>query len=93
MRGILPCVAQEKFKSKKANIETRGTEKSEVLERNTKCTNIIEASVYSTKNVQWIIMFSEELKWVIKEKDCLNVEIGKVKKEIPTHELHLHTQY
>ena len=51
MRGISPCVAQEKLKSKKAQTETRGTSKEAVLEGDPKCTNLIEASMYDTKPV------------------------------------------
>ena len=62
MRGILPCIKQEGFKSKKPPIDTWGTIKAEVLKRDPKLTNLIEASVYDNKSVHYICMVSEELK-------------------------------
>ena len=44
-----------------------------------KRTNIIEDIIYDTKHVHYISMVSEELKWVVKQKECFNVETGKVK--------------
>ena len=78
MRGIPPCVTQEDLKSKKAHIETRGTEKEAVLEGNQKCTNLIEAIMYYTKPVHYISMVSEEMKWVVKYKECFNVDTDNV---------------
>ena len=60
-------------------IDTRGTAKAEVLEGDPKCPNLIEASVYYTKPVHYIVMVSEELKCTAKEKECLNVNKGKIK--------------
>ena len=80
MRGIPPCITQEELKSKKAQIETRGKSKEEVKEGDPKRTSLIEASMYDTTPVHYTSMVSEELKWVVKEKECFNVETGKVKK-------------
>ena len=49
-----------------------------------KCTNLIEASMYDTTHVNYISMVSEELKWFAKEEDCLNIETGMLKNDIPT---------
>ena len=68
MRVILPHVTQEVLKSKKSQIDTRGTLKEAVMERGPKYTNFIEAGIYDTTPVQYISMVSEELKWVVKEK-------------------------
>ena len=78
MRGIPTRVTQEELKSKKAQIETRGTSKEAVTEGDPKRTNLVEASMYYTTPVHYIIMVSEYLKWVVKEKECFNVETGKV---------------
>ena len=51
MRGITPCIKEQKFKSKKAHIDTRGTEKAEFMKGDPNITNIIEASMYDTKTV------------------------------------------
>ena len=82
MRGIPPWVTQEKLKPKKSQIETRGTSKETVTEVDPKCTNLNEASIYYATSEKYISMVSEELKWFIKEKECFNVETGKVKKMI-----------
>ena len=92
MIGIPSCIKQEELKSKKAHIETRGTAKEAVLKGDPKLTKIIEASVYETNTFHYISMVSEELKWVTKEKECFNVETGKVKNEIPAHELNQQIQ-
>ena len=78
MRGILPHVTQDELKSKKAQIETRGTSKEAVTEGDPKCTNLIGDSMYYTTPVQYISMFSEDLKWAVKEEECFNVETGNV---------------
>ena len=70
------------MRSKKAQIETRRTSKKSVKEGDPKCTNLIEASMYDTPPVHYIRMVSEELKLVVKEKECFNVETGKVTKSI-----------
>ena len=44
-----------------------------------KLTNLIEAKMYDTTPVHYISMVSEEFKWVVKEKECFNIETGKVK--------------
>ena len=62
MRGIPPCIKQEDLKSKKENIETRGTAKAAVLKGDQKLTKITEASVYGTKPVHYTSMVSYELK-------------------------------
>ena len=49
IRGIPPCVKQEEFKSKKAQIDIRGASKAAVMEGDPKCPNFIEDSVYNTK--------------------------------------------
>ena len=49
------------------------------MEGDPKRTNIIEASMYDTMPVHYISMVSEELTWVVKEKQCFNVEMVKVK--------------
>ena len=64
---------------KKPHSDIRGTEKEPVLEGDQKCINLIEASTYYTKPVHYISMVSEDLKWDVKEKDCFNVDMGKVK--------------
>ena len=78
MIGILACIKKQELKSKKAHIETRGTENAAVLKGDTKTTKLIEDSVYETKPVHYISVVSEDLKWVVKEKECFNVETGKV---------------
>ena len=78
MRGIPPRATQEELKSKKAHIGTRGASKESVTEGDPKRTNLIEASMYYTTHVHYISMVSEELKWVVREKECFNVETGKV---------------
>ena len=78
MRGIPSRVTQAELKSKKAHIDTRGASKEAVTEGDPKCINLIEASMYYTTPVHYIIMVSEYLKWVVKEKECFNVETGKV---------------
>ena len=67
------------MKSKKENIDTRVTAKTEVLKGGPKLTKLIEASVYYNKSVHYIIMVLEKFKWIVKEYDCLNVDTGKVK--------------
>ena len=79
MRGIPTRVTQKELKSKNAHIDTRGTSKEEVTEGYPKRTNLIEASMYDTTPVHYITMVSEELKWVVKEKECFNVDTGKVR--------------
>ena len=79
IRGIPPCIKQEELKSKKAHIYTSGTAKAEVLKRDPAINKLIEASLYGTKPVHYISMVSEEFKWVVNEKECFNVETGKVK--------------
>ena len=76
--GIPPCVTQEKLNSKKPQIETRLTVKSEVPGGDPKCPNHIEASVYDIKPVHYTSMVSEELKWVVKDKERFNVETVQV---------------
>ena len=46
--------------------------------RKSKRTNLIEYTIYDTKPVQYISMVSEELKWVVKNKECFNVDTGKI---------------
>ena len=50
------------------------------MEGDPKFINLIEASMHDTTPVHYISMISEELKWVVKEKECFNVETGKVNK-------------
>ena len=78
-RGIPTCIKQYEWKSKKAHIETKGTKKKSVMKGNLKLTRPIRASVYENKPVHYIFMFSEELKWVVNDKECFNVDTGKVK--------------
>ena len=59
MRGIPPRVTLEELRSKKANIETKGTSKEAVTEGNPKRTNCIEAIMYDTTPVHCISMVSE----------------------------------
>ena len=92
MIGIPSCIKQEELKSKKAHIETRGTAKEAVLEGDQRFTELIAASMYDTKPSHYTSMVSEEFKWVVKEKECFNVETGKVKNEIPAHELNQQIQ-
>ena len=80
MRCILIHVTQQELDSKKAHIDNMGTSKEAVMEGYPKCTNLIDASMYDTMPVHCISMVSEEFKWVIKEKQCFNVEMGKVEK-------------
>ena len=56
MRGIPPCIKHEKFKSKKAHIDTRGIAKTVVPKGDPKLNKIIEASVYDTEPVHYISM-------------------------------------
>ena len=67
------------MKSKKENIDTRGTAKTAVLKGGPKLTKLIEVSVYGNKSVHYISMVSEEPKKVVKEEDFLNVDTDKVK--------------
>ena len=76
-RGIPSRITQEKFKSNKSLIDTRGTSKEAVTEGDPKPNNLIEASMYDTNPVHYISMVQEELKWVVKEKKCFNVEMSK----------------
>ena len=80
MRGIPPCIKKEEFNAKKAHIDTRITSKVAFLKGGPKLTKTIEASVYYTNPVHCIGMVSEEFKWVAREKECLNVEMSRVKK-------------
>ena len=59
MRGIPTRVTQEELKSKKAQIETRGTSKEAVTEGDPKRTNLVEASMYDTTYVYYISVFTE----------------------------------
>ena len=79
MRGIPPQVTKKELRSKKAHIETRVTSKEAVTEGYPKRTNLIEAIMYGATPVHYIGMVSEQLKWAVKEKECFNVETGKVK--------------
>ena len=79
MRGIPLCLTQEELKSKQVQIDTRVTSKEAVTQGDPKCNNLTEASMYDTTPVHYISMFSEELKWIVKEKECFNVDMGKVK--------------
>ena len=78
MRGVPPHVTQEELKSKNAQIETRGASEESVTDGDPKHTNLIEAIMYDTMLVHYTRMVSEELKWVVQEKECFNVETGKV---------------
>ena len=80
MRGITSRITKEELKSKKAQIETRGTSNESVMEGYPKLINLIEDIKYDTTPVHNINMVSEYLNWVVKEKECFNVETGKVKK-------------
>ena len=64
-RGIPSFILKTLLKSKKAQIDTGGTEKVTVMKGGPKLTKLIEASVYDTNPVHYISMFSEELKWVV----------------------------
>ena len=59
-----------------------------VLKGCPKFTKLIESSVYDTNLAHYISMVLEELKWAVKEKQCFNVDVGKVKIDIPMHEIH-----
>ena len=80
MRVIPTCITQEELQSQKEKFETRGTEKEAALEGDPKCNNLIEAIVYDTKPVHFISMVSEYSRQSVKEKQCFNVETGKVLK-------------
>ena len=71
-------MTQEELNSKKAHNKTMGTSKEEVTEGGPKCTNLTEAIMYDTTPVHYTSMVSVELKWIVKEKECFNVELGKV---------------
>ena len=62
MRGIPGCVVQEEKKSRKKQLEVRGTTKEAILKGNPKCPDLIATRVYDTKPVQYLSMSSEELK-------------------------------
>ena len=66
MRGIPSRVTKEKSKSKKSQIDTRGTSKESFLKGDPQLTNLIEASMHDNKPVHYISMVSEELKWIVK---------------------------
>ena len=70
MGGISGCVVQEEKKSRKKQLEVRGTTKSEILKGDPKCPDLIVTSVYGTKPVHYLRISSEELKWVVCEKDA-----------------------
>ena len=59
MRGIPGCVVQEKQKSRKKQLEVRGTTKAEILKGDPKCPDLISTSVYNTKTVQYLSMSSK----------------------------------
>ena len=59
-------MTQKELKSKKAQIENRGTSKEAVIEGIPKHTNLIESSTYDTTPVHYISMVSEDLKWFLK---------------------------
>ena len=63
-------------KSRKKQLEVRGTTKAEILKGDPKYPGLIATSVYNTKPVHYLSMSSEELKWVVYEKDMYNVDIG-----------------
>ena len=79
IRDIPSCFTQEEFKSKKAQIDTRGVSKSAVMEGDPKCTNLIEDSLYNTKHFHCIIMVSEDSNWVVRDKEFFNIDTVKVK--------------
>ena len=49
------------------------------MEGDPKCTNLIEDSLYNTKHFHCIIIVSEDSNWAVKDKECFNVDKGKVK--------------
>ena len=59
MRRIPGCVVQEKQKSRKKQLEVRGTTKAEILKDDPKCPDLISTCVYNTKTVQYLSMSSE----------------------------------
>ena len=65
--------------SEKAHIHTRRTSKAAVLKGDPKINKPIEAIIYDTKPVKYTSMVSEELKRVVKDRECFNVDMGKVK--------------
>ena len=69
MRGIPGCVFQEEQKSRKKQLEVRGTTKLAIMKVDPKCPDLIATSVYDTKPVHYLRMSSEKLKWVVCEKD------------------------
>ena len=78
MIGIPSCITLEEFKSKDAQIDTRGVSKTEVLKGDTKLTKVIEAIVYDTKPVHYISIVLRESKCDVNEKECFDVETGKI---------------
>ena len=76
MRGIPKCVIQEEVKSKKGQIEVRGTTKCAVLKGDPDCPNLIASSVYDSKPVHYLSMVSESMKWIMKERAVYNVDTG-----------------
>ena len=51
MQGIIGCVVQEEQKSRKKQLEVRGTTKAAILKGDPKCPDLIATSVYNTKTV------------------------------------------
>ena len=51
MRGIPGCVVQEEQKSRKKQLEVKGTTKVAILKSDPKCPDLIATSVYDTKTV------------------------------------------
>ena len=58
------------------------------MEGDSICTKLVEAIMYDTTPIHYISMVSEQLELVVKGKQCFNADTGKVKINIPTHELH-----
>ena len=48
------------------------------MKGNTKFLKLIETSVHGIKLFQYTSVVLEELKWIVKEKECFNVDTGKV---------------
>ena len=62
IRGIPQYFKQEEFKSRKGQLEVRGTVKTTVLRDDTDCPNLVASSVYDTKPVHFLSMVCQQLR-------------------------------
>jgi hypothetical protein len=78
MRGLPKAVIQEEVKSRRDQLQVRGTVKAAVLEGDPDCASLVATSVYDTKPVHFLSMVCESICWVSKERQVFCVDTGKV---------------